>query len=231
MNINGTRFKDFTGMKNNRLTAIKPYKQDKYGRMKWIFQCDCGNRVIITPDCVFKKNPTTKSCGCLNDEVRASGANRRTHGMVDTRLYKIWTAMKRRCNNTHTTDYKQWYGKRGIKVCDDWENNFLSFYKWAMGNGYSDELSIDRIDPNKGYCPDNCRWATFEEQANNKRNNRYLTYNGVTHTMREWSNILGVKYHILNSRINSYNWTVEEAIETPVGKRRKTSNSQTPTAL
>lgn len=109
--------------------------------------------------------------------------------------------MRARCNNPKSHAYKN-YGGRGITVCNEWDENFKSFYDWAMNNGYKPNLSIDRIDNDKGYCPDNCRWATRIEQSNNRRMCRHIIYNEVDHTIAEWSRILNVPYRNLRERIN-----------------------------
>lgn len=219
--------KNYSGMKNNMLTAIMPMDRNKYNRQKWLFKCDCGNYYVSTPDRVFKPNHPVKSCGCLNDKQRKSGNNRRTHGKHDTRLYRIWQAMKNRCYNKNAPDYQKWYGGRGIKMCDEWKNNFLSFYEWSINNGYSDELSIDRINYNGDYEPSNCRWATTKEQANNTKGCRNIEYNGETHTMMEWSEILGINYWVINTRLNTYKWSVERAFTQPVKRRTKPSKALT----
>jgi hypothetical protein len=107
--------------------------------------------------------------------------------------------MKSRCNNPKDADYKD-YGGRGIKVCEEWMQSFSAFYEWAMNNGYADHLTIDRIDNDGDYTPDNCRWVDLKEQANNKRNNVTVTINGLTKTLAEWSEITGILYKTLHTR-------------------------------
>ena len=125
--------------------------------------------------------------------------------------------MKRRCNDTKGKDFHN-YGGRGITYCDEWER-FEPFYEWAMSNGYRDNLTIDRINNDKGYSPENCRWATISEQARNRRTCHILTYKGVSKTIREWEEILGMKKGTLENRIVSLHWSIEKAIETPIRKR------------
>ena len=116
----------------------------------------------------------------------------RKHGESKTRLYNIWKGMKSRCNNPKCTNYPH-YGARGIRVCEEWECDYLSFRAWAIGAGYDDTLSIDRIDPNGHYCPDNCRWSTHEVQDRNKTNNIFAEINGEKHTLSDWAEIAGIK--------------------------------------
>lgn len=131
------------------------------------------------------------------------------------RLYHIWFDMKRRC---YQEQNKRWekYGGRGIKVCCEWLHDFQAFFDWSMANGYSDSLTIDRIDMDGDYSPDNCRWADKFQQANNRSNNHYIAFRGETKTMMEWSKVLGMSYTTLRRRINS-GWDVERAFLTPIG--------------
>lgn len=121
------------------------------------------------------------------------------HGLRYTRLYHIHSGMKNRCYNENDKDYKN-YGARGIKICDEWLDVSV-FYAWAMTHGYADNLTIDRVDVNKDYCPENCRWATPKQQQNNRRINRLITYKGETHNVREWSEKLGVPYQTIYARL------------------------------
>lgn len=135
------------------------------------------------------------------------------HGETSTRLYRIWSSMKTRCNNPNRAHYKN-YGARGIKVCEEW-NDFSCFKKWALSNGYSDTLTLDRINNDKGYYPDNCRWITMQEQSNNRRTNHLVTYKGQTKTVVQWSTELGINRYTLFKRLQ-HNWSVEKALSTPV---------------
>ena len=131
-----------------------------------------------------------------------------------TRLGRIWNNMKKRCNNERHESYK-YYGAKGIKVCDEWANNVDAFKEWAMANGYNDQLSINRIDNTKDYSPDNCKWSTTKEQGFNRESNHMLSYNGLTMTITEWANRLGINYKTLSARIN-HGWSTEKALNTPV---------------
>lgn len=132
-----------------------------------------------------------------------------------TRLNNIYSHMKARCYNSNGWNY-QYYGARGIKVCDEWKNNYQKFKEWAINNGYSNNLTIDRIDVNGDYCPENCRWVTDKEQKNNTRRNHYITYNGKTQSMKQWAEELNISYYVLRSRINRSKWSIEKAFNTPV---------------
>lgn len=134
---------------------------------------------------------------------------REKHGSRHTKLYVVWCNMRNRCDCISNKEYKN-YGGRGIKVCADWYS-FTAFRTWAFSSGYTEGLTIDRIDNDKGYYPENCRWITLKEQANNKTNNHYITYKGETKTLKQWSEILAIPYNCLRSRLNNCKYTVEKA--------------------
>lgn len=211
--------KDITGCKFGRLTAIK-HVGSKNGYAVWLCKCDCGKEVTVKGHDLRKGS--TKSCGCFNKESstkRIVDLNT-THGGSHSRLFRIWTNMKTRCYNPNSINYKN-YGERGITICDEWKISFEAFRNWSLENGYEDRLTIDRIDVNGDYCPENCRWATRTQQANNKRNNRIISYNGETHTMFEWAKIVGIDPDVLEKRLNSKNYTVERALTEPQNQRGK----------
>lgn len=212
-------FIDLTGQRFGRYTAI--CRADDYvlpcGRHKtmWTCKCDCGNVKNVLSDSLISGHVV--SCGCyLKENTRA---RMKTHGATlngkPTRLYKVWDGMKARCYNKNKTYYPI-YGGRGIKMCDEWHYSFEAFRDWALANGYDDTLTIDRIDVDGDYCPENCRWATIKEQSNNKRDNHYLTYNGETKTLTQWSEITGFSFSMLSTRARKWkDATAEEILLTP----------------
>ena len=158
----------------------------KHQKAYWKCTCSCGNETIVSTSDL--RSGHTKSCGCKKFESHNS-----THGMKHSRIYQIWCEMKKRCYLQSSKSYPH-YGGRGIRVCDEWIDNFPAFYQWSMDSGYSDSLTIDRIDTNGNYSPENCRWSTHSEQQRNRTNNLYLEYNGETQTLSEWCRRYGVIY-------------------------------------
>lgn len=158
---------EMSGKTFGRLTVIDCAGKDKNNSLTWRCLCTCGNITVVDGRSLRRGN--TRSCGCLSIETCIKHPNSRTHGKTGTRIYRIWKAMKNRCYNQNTRDYKKWYGSKGVSVCDEWRDNFVAFYNWSMKNGYNDNLSIDRIDPFGNYEPSNCRWADSKTQNQNKR--------------------------------------------------------------
>ncbi len=170
-------------------------------------QCECGNIGEVQLSCL--RNGHSTSCGC-EQKKRVSAANTK-HGLEKHPLYNTWKNIKKRCNYINTSEYEN-YGGRGISVCEEWSNNFQSFYNWAINNGWSKELTIDRIDTNGNYCPENCRWANVETQMNNMTKNHYIEYNGDAYTLSTLSKHLSIPYNIVRYRLSNCKWTVEQLI-------------------
>lgn len=187
---------DHTGETFGRLTALYRCGKNKSNHALWVCRCSCGKEVIVSTDSLAHN---TKSCGCLNDEVRKSGNNGRKHGGAGTRLHRIWKAMKNRCYNENSRDFKD-YGAKGVCMCDEWKCDFPAFRDWALANGYTDNLSIDRINAAKNYSPDNCRWATTTTQANNKRTTIKAEINGESRTITEWAIVAGLPRSTVHTR-------------------------------
>ena len=202
-----TKFKDLTGQTFNQLTVIKRV-ENKYNDACWLCKCTCGKETIVTTQRLTKG--LTKSCGCLRSIVAIN--KNKTHNLSNTKIYKTWQEMKKRCYNSKYKRYKD-YGGRGIIICNEWLNDFKTFYDWSMNNGYKEDLTIDRINVNGNYEPSNCRWASIKIQSNNKRNNRIIEYKGELHTMSEWANIYNINYKLLHSRLKK-GWDIEKALFT-----------------
>lgn len=211
------------GQRFGRLTVIGLDHQEEYHRKDgqkefsyfYKLKCDCGNIIIRE-----KKNLARgfiKSCGCLAKEV--SSKMLITHGKTNTRLFNIWQSMKIRCF-VKTEKVYQNYGARGITVCNEWKDDFMSFYNWAINNGYKKDLSIDRIDNNGNYEPNNCRWVDAKVQARNTRQNINITYNGKTQCISAWAEELNIKKEILYWRFKK-NWNIEKIFTTPIRHKRK----------
>lgn len=194
------------GKKFTRLTVVTQDTTRPRGNRYWKCLCDCGNTVVARTSDLRSGN--TKSCGCY----KSSNAKNRmtTHGESSTRLYAVWNAMMSRCYNPNTERYGR-YGGRGITVCDEWLHKYPAFRDWAVANGYRDGLTIDRINVDGNYCPENCRWITKAEQQKNTSTNRFLTYNGETHTLSDWARIAGISAPTLSKRLKR-GWTLEKAL-------------------
>lgn len=183
---------DLTGKRFGRWSVLRFDHINERGKPYWLCKCDCGTiKPVSTASLTSGKS---RSCGCYGLEQHTR------HGGSYYRLYRIWRCMINRCRREDNDNYNR-YGGRGIDVCSEWDD-FAEFQRWAIDNGYNEDLTIDRIDNNDGYCPENCRWVDTLTQGNNRTTNHVITYNGETHTIAEWSRILGIKYPTLYSRIN-----------------------------
>ena len=209
--------KDLSNKRFGKLTVLKfaySKKRNTRGyRHFWECKCDCGNITIVDGEKLLYNH--THSCGCLVKEKAKTLNN--SHNLSNTRLYKLYFDIKKRCYNSNHRNYKN-YGARGIRLCKEWEDDFLSFYNWAINNGYKDNLTIDRIDVNGNYEPSNCRWVNQEIQQNNRRSNFLITYKNETHTLSEWCKKLNLNYFTVQQRFNKLNWSVEDAFTTPTTK-------------
>ena len=207
---------DLIGQRFGRLTVKEFSHVNKWKNTHWKCVCDCGNEVIIYG--MSLKSGHTKSCGCYR--VEQLTGRQTTHGQSvkgkPTKAYVAWIDMHARCDNPEHRSYDN-YGGRGILVCDRWFE-FENFYI-DMGSPLPHQ-SIDRINVNEGYSPENCRWTDWETQANNKRNTRFIEYKGLKMSITQWERFLGFKRYVLQSRIYA-GWSVEKAFTTPKQKRRK----------
>ena len=207
INIKGERF--------GRLVAVEFVRKTAARKSCWSCRCDCGKTAYVpVTDLTSGK---TKSCGCLKKEVVSKRFIK--HGDTGSRLYGIWQGMKGRCYNKKRETYK-YYGGKGVAVCDEWLNDYDSFKEWSLKNGYSEELTIDRIDYNGNYEPENCRWVTKEAQAANTSKNYRITINNSTRHLSEWCKIFCVRYDIVYGRLRS-GWSEVEALTTPEGEKKK----------
>lgn len=171
-------------------------------------KCDCGKMVVV--GFAHLRSGAIKSCGCLWEENKHE--YRKKHGFAKKEpLYSTWRGIKQRCYNKNHSRYKE-YGGRGIVMCEDWKNNYLIFRKWALESGYKTGLTIDRINNEAGYYPNNCRWVTNKVQQSNKRTNHFITFNGETKTISEWAYEKGISASLLQARIGKLGWSIEKAL-------------------
>lgn len=198
---------DLTGQRFGRLTVFERDCLTVKSSAYWICICDCGEYVSVNSQSL--RRGKTCSCGCFHKEMQNTYGMR--HGKSNTRLYGIWHGMKDRCYNSNNPRYSH-YGGKGVAVCDEWKNDFQAFYDWAMANGYSDDLSIDRIDVNGNYEPSNCRWADKKTQANNTSKNHIVTAFGETKTLAQWAETTGINAITINTRLRN-GWSPEEALK------------------
>ena len=197
---------DLTGQRFGRLVVEGFAYADKCRRSMWKCRCDCGKEKIVAMQPL--RDGRIKSCGC--EKAERCKKLKFKHGHKGTRLYNIWKGMNDRTNRKSSRNYIN-YGGRGISVCKEWQS-FEVFYKWAMEHGYQDDLSIDRIDVNGNYCPENCRWANAKIQANNSRRNAKIEYKGQTLTLQQWAEKLRINKTTLWNRLNALGWSVEERV-------------------
>lgn len=213
-------FNDLTGKRFGRLIVLERAATKKH-KTYWRCRCDCGNETSVLADSL--RRGSTKSCGCLNRETTPKRpiTMRQSH----LQLYNVWRGIKQRCHNPNYHSYNT-YGGRGIKVCDEWRNSFDCFAEWADKNGYKIGLEIDRVDVDGDYSPINCRWVDDKKQANNRRNTKYITWNGETKPLSEWCDELKLPYASILYRLNSKKWSVEKALTYPVRHYNKSSEQE-----
>lgn len=211
-----SKLKDLTGITFGKWKVIERKGSDKYGCALWLCECQCKNKTkkLIRSSALISGE--SKSCGCLQKELAI--IQNTTHGKTNSHLYSVWRGMKGRIFNKNARYYK-YYGGRGIKICNEWIN-FENFYEWSINNGYQEGLTIERKDVNGDYCPENCKWATMKEQANNRRTNHFIEFNGKIQSMSDWAKEINIPYQTLKSRINSMGWEIERALTAPVNKKR-----------
>lgn len=210
---------DLTGQRFNRFVVIGYEGEHVFPCGKttslWKCRCDCGKVVVKMREAVKKDY----SCGCMKKERQKQSST--IHGGSNTKLYGVWQTMKNRCYNKNVATFPN-YGGRGIKVCDEWNDDFASFKMWADESGYKDGLTIERINNDGNYEPSNCRWATIMEQSHNKRNNHYVEYKGRCYTLAELGRLVGVDRRTIADRLKR-GLSVEEAI---VSRRRGYNGTQ-----
>lgn len=209
MNLTNQRFGRLIALEMEPKRRVSPSGNS---RVIWKCQCDCGN-ICYVPANNLRKG-TAKSCGCYRSE---RGKNMLTlHGLGNCRLNTIWHGMRTRCTNPKDYHFKR-YGAKGIKVCDEWMNNFEAFYEWSVSHGYRDDLSIDRINPYGDYEPNNCRWVDNITQQNNKTNNHYIVFNGKKQSASMWARELGIDVSLIYNRLKR-GWSVEDTLTIPKGQ-------------
>ena len=214
--------KDLRGLKIGRLTVLDfHHKGGKDGRTYYYScKCDCGTLCVKSSSYLLRSDKYVphKSCGCWHKELSKSASTKHSHGSRTDKTYKTWVEMKLRCENPNNHAFS-YYGGRGIKVCDRWKGeygfeNFLA----DMGEKPGNEYSIDRIDVNGDYSPENCRWATYKEQCNNRRSNIYITYNGKTQTLKQWCDELELNYSKARNMLRKMGWDFETIINHQLSK-------------
>ena len=206
--------KDLTGQKFGKWTVLKFDKKSK-GNTYWLCQCECGT--VRSVSVQHFKHGGSNSCGCTYNKKLLPGEGKKLPHYK--RISRILSAMFERCENPKNTNYYL-YGSRDICVCKEW-HNYMTFYKWAMDNGYADGLTIDRIDNNGNYEPSNCRWVTKAEQNRNTRRNIIVTINDETHCLSEWCRIFNKSVSSVMSRVFDLKWNIAKALEVPVKSPHK----------
>lgn len=218
--VHASNFIDMTGWKmwehgvpDSRVIVISQEPKTKSKKIFWKCKCSCGSDKIFVVDGVCLRSGNTLSCGCIKKERHP-----KTHGGSHSKLYYVWQAMIKRCENQNSKDYSR-YGGRGISVCYEW-HSYEAFEQWAKANGYQQGLELDRENNDGDYCPENCRWATHQEQCCNRSSNVWIEYNGKKWTAAECAQTTGVPYVAVLARVKN-GWTAEEIFSVPYKMKRK----------
>ena len=212
------KYIDLTGQRFGRLVCVKDVGRSKNRQALWLCMCDCGENTIVVSTNLTSGH--TKSCKCLQADIVKKRST--THGFsrdengTPKRLYTAWLNMKSRCSNPANPAYKN-YGGRGITICNKW-SKYENFHKWAMSNGYKNNLTIERMNNNGNYEPDNCTWIPRTEQPKNTRATRFIDYFGKKKTIAEWGRILNMSRSLLYWRLKKY--SIEKALTTPIRRRQ-----------
>jgi len=211
------RVLDMTGQRIGRLVVIGRGENDPFGTAKWICQCDCGKKAIIRGTSL--RNGDTRSCGCFRSE--ADNPKGFIHGRSGTRIYDEYRDMLKRCRKGYKNHDR--YYDRGIRVCEEWQpenNGLFNFLNWAENNGYKSDLTLDRIDNDGDYSPDNCRWATRKQQANNRKTTIFIEIDGETKSLKEWCEYYNMPYNTVRKRYRDMKWDIYRALGTPIKSHR-----------
>lgn len=200
---------DITGRRFGRWTVIKDSGQRIKTRVLWECHCDCGTVKLMPSNHLLKGR--SLSCGCLRNEL--SLKRHTSHGLSKQKIYRIWGGIVARCHIPSQSGYKR-YGGRGISVCDEWRKDFVQFYNWAIQNGYREDLTIERVDCNGDYSPQNCKWIPRSEQCNNTRQSHFITIDGKTLTIKQWSKEIGISDKVIRCRLR-HGWNEHDAVMVP----------------
>lgn len=220
---------DMVGYKTGLITVIERAGSAK-GQTTWLCQCTCGKKFIQYGGPL--RAGKIKSCGHLwksrseRQKIAYRSIAKEKHSGCADRLYFVWASMRRRCDSPKNTSYKN-YGGRGIRVCDEWNNDYGAFRNWAISSGYDENAprgacTLDRINPDGNYCPENCTWVSMKKQSNNRRNTYTITLNGETHTASEWAEITGIPRDRIYTRYKS-GWPAEKILSTKIFRCKKAS--------
>lgn len=200
---------DLHGLRFGRLVVCEEAGRTAKKNVLWLCRCDCGATAVVSSTNLVQGH--TRSCGCIH---RAQNVQ---HGMTNSKLYGVWTNVKTRCSNPKNRAYPH-YGGRGITLCQEWQD-FSAFSRWALENGYAEGLTLDRVDVDGPYSPENCRWVNMKTQQNNRRNNHYIEFAGQKKTLSEWAEQTGIGSATLRTRLVVLGWSVERALTEPVKGR------------